>query len=182
MTVNDWWSVAKDSCWISNPSQTMGKWWWWRITNPLAMVCKGFRPNINVGLWLVFLNTKYQTEWIIHLILNAQAWHETATAGAAGPPRTFPPALRVPLYIWDDVPWSFYRELWDQEIIGFSVQLKGLEKVGARQLWSSFGEPKKGNCWGITNRTWGFKDFKGNFEGFSGIFTVIEWDYLVAHG
>ena len=88
----------------------------------------------------------------------------------------------MPLYIWADVPWSFYRELWDQEIIGFSVQLKGLEKVGAGQLWSSFGEPKKGNCWGITNRTWGFKDFKGNFEGFSGIFTVIEWDYLVAHG
>ncbi|CAL1133206.1 unnamed protein product [Cladocopium goreaui] len=36
---------------------------------------------------------------------------------------------RVPLYIWDDVPWSFYRELWDQEIIGFSVQIKGLEKM-----------------------------------------------------
>eukprot|EP00435_Cladocopium_sp_Y103_P051704 s1805_g16.t1 len=36
---------------------------------------------------------------------------------------------RVPLYIWDDVPWSFYRELWDQELIGFSVQIKGLEKM-----------------------------------------------------
>ena len=66
-------------------------------------------------------------------------------------------ALRVPLYIWDDVPWSFYRELWDQEIIGFSVQIKGLEKVGtlgpgprARQLWSSLGDQTWGNWWGIT--------------------------------
>jgi hypothetical protein len=41
------------------------------------------------------------------------------------------------LYIWDDVPWSFYRELWDQEIIGFSVQIKGLEKVGAGTVGSA---------------------------------------------
>lgn len=71
----------------------------------------------------------------------------------------------MPLYIWDDVPWSFYRELWDQEIIGFSVQLKGLEKVGAG-LVGSFGvrlEIKHGELvgytygiTGITNRTWGF--------------------------
>ena len=33
---------------------------------------------------------------------------------------------RVPVYIWNDEPWMFYRELWEKELIGFSSQLSGL--------------------------------------------------------
>lgn len=36
---------------------------------------------------------------------------------------------RVPIYVWDDIPWTFYRELWDMEVIGFSTHILGLEKL-----------------------------------------------------
>ena len=36
---------------------------------------------------------------------------------------------RVPIYVWDDIPWTFYRELWDKELIGFSANILALDKV-----------------------------------------------------
>lgn len=30
---------------------------------------------------------------------------------------------RVPIYLWNDEPWMFYKELWDKELIGFNTQL-----------------------------------------------------------
>ncbi|CAE7204931.1 unnamed protein product [Symbiodinium natans] len=33
---------------------------------------------------------------------------------------------RVPIYIWDDEPWLFYKELWEKEVIGFSCNIKSL--------------------------------------------------------
>ena len=35
----------------------------------------------------------------------------------------------MPLYLWDDEPWLFYRELWQKELIGFSYQFPQLEEV-----------------------------------------------------
>eukprot|EP00438_Fugacium_kawagutii_P036597 Skav217807 [mRNA] locus=scaffold889:12292:13224:+ [translate_table: standard] len=36
---------------------------------------------------------------------------------------------RVPLYVWDDIPWTFYPVLWEKELIGFSANINTLEKV-----------------------------------------------------
>ncbi|CAK9084216.1 unnamed protein product [Durusdinium trenchii] len=33
---------------------------------------------------------------------------------------------RVPIYIWDDEPWLYYRELWEKEVIGFATNIKSL--------------------------------------------------------
>eukprot|EP00435_Cladocopium_sp_Y103_P027323 s2255_g6.t1 len=36
---------------------------------------------------------------------------------------------RVPVYLWDDIPWTFYPELWEKEVIGFSANINALEEV-----------------------------------------------------
>eukprot|EP00438_Fugacium_kawagutii_P033814 Skav235823 [mRNA] locus=scaffold1931:25853:27147:- [translate_table: standard] len=35
---------------------------------------------------------------------------------------------RVPVYLYDDIPWLFYPELWEKEIVGFQSQIKDLQK------------------------------------------------------
>ena len=37
--------------------------------------------------------------------------------------------FRVPIYVWNDIPWTFYPNLWDNEIIGFSAQVGKIEEV-----------------------------------------------------
>jgi len=36
---------------------------------------------------------------------------------------------RVPIYVWNDIPWTFYPNLWDKEIIGFSAQVGKIEET-----------------------------------------------------
>eukprot|EP00434_Breviolum_minutum_P032932 symbB.v1.2.029133.t1/scaffold3148.1/size62448/2 len=36
---------------------------------------------------------------------------------------------RVPIYVWNDIPWTFYPNLWDNEIIGFSAQVGKIEET-----------------------------------------------------